>query len=52
MTVFKDKILEVIGEDRSVYVREAQVQRHIAKTDFLKLLEATIKKIHSVEGLT
>jgi len=27
------------------------VQEHIAKTDFLKLIEATIKKLHSVEGL-
>ena len=27
------------------------MQEHIAKTDFLKLIEATIKKLHSVEGL-
>ena len=28
------------------------MQNNIAKTDFLKLIEATIKKLHSVEGLT
>jgi hypothetical protein len=28
------------------------VQNNIAKTDFLKLIEATIKKLHSTEGLT
>ena len=28
------------------------MQNNIAKTDFLKLIEATIKKLHEVDGLT
>ena len=52
MSIFKTKILEVLNEDRQQYVDEAAVQNNIAKTDFLKLIEATIKKLHSTEGLT
>ena len=49
---FRLKITEVINEMRDGYVEEAQVQQHLAKTDFLKLVAATIKKIHDVSGLT
>jgi hypothetical protein len=37
---------------RQGYVEEAQIQQHLAKTDFVKLVAATIKKIHDVTGLT
>ena len=52
MMNFRLKITEVINEMRDGYVEEAQVQQHLAKTDFLKLVAATIKKIHDVSGLT
>lgn len=42
----------MLGDMKAEYNKDAAVQRHIAKTDFLKLIEATIKKIHNVEGLT
>jgi hypothetical protein len=46
------KITEVIGDMRNGYVEEANIQQHLAKTDFLKLVAATIKKIHDLTGLT
>jgi alkanesulfonate monooxygenase SsuD/methylene tetrahydromethanopterin reductase-like flavin-dependent oxidoreductase (luciferase family) len=52
MMNFRLKITEVINEMRDGYVEEAQVQQHLAKTDFLKLVAATIKKIHDVSHLT
>lgn len=37
---------------RAGYVAEAELQQHLAKTDFLKLIAATIKKIHDLHDLT
>ena len=37
---------------RQGYVEEAQIQQHLAKTEFLQLVSATIKKIHDLTSLT
>ena len=37
---------------RQGYVEEAQIQQHLAKTEFLQLVSATIKKIHDITSLT
>ena len=52
MENFHLKIVEVANEMRAEYVKEAQVQQHLAKTDFLTLISATLKKIHDVNDLT
>lgn len=52
METFGLKIVEVANEMRTEYVKEAQVQQHLAKTDFLTLIATTLKKIHDVNDLT
>ena len=52
MEDFHLKIIEVANEMRAEYVKEAQVQQHLAKTDFLTLIASTLKKIHDVNDLT
>ena len=37
---------------RQGYVEEAQIQQHLAKTEFLQLVSAVIKKIHDISSLT
>ena len=52
MENFHFKIIEVANEMKNEYTKEAQVQQHLAKTDFLTLISATLKKIHDVNDLT
>ena len=51
MDAFKNKTNEEIEQEVGQYQKDADVQKHIAKTDFINLIASLVKKIHDNNDL-
>jgi hypothetical protein len=52
MEDFKDNVKAEIDDLNDQYQKDAAIQKHIAKSDFKNMIEASLLKLHNLTGIT
>ena len=52
MADFRLDVIAKLEEDVEGYVKDANTQVHIAKSDFINMINQSIKKLHNLTDLT